>query len=430
MKKNDIKKNILLTITMFTLAFFFGLISEVKATQNTCEYTDKIAGKRYSTKNCNVYYITSCQPISCQNPMCIYTSIGESQKSGVVSRYELSNSQKAGCDNNTPSETPSENPPSTPSETPSSSKTCAYKSSNAQITFTINGTDVSYKADKVTAKYVRVSKNIENFTKEDGSLYCPTTIYYGEPSDSTSDQRIVEFTFDANAGYTNKATYDEGNTTDPIVDEEKQSVTFYDASGTAITLAMGKETNNIYVLDEGAYTDVTKLSQFASSGNVTVNDFNQFTYLYHAGSVKGGSYIFGKSCDIKTNQYAKTANYATVKSNAIVCANAEDISKIEGAGSDKCDYLLGDPNDPKKQDLAYWIQWCLDIIKYAAIIALLIFSTIDFVQALIKDDKDAIKKAATKALKRFVFAVLIFFLPIIVEVLMKVFGAYGTCGIG
>lgn len=93
-----------------------------------------------------------------------------------------------------------------------------------------------------------------------------------------------------------------------------------------------------------------------------------------------------------------------------------------------CKGLLGEVSDPNS--IAYWLQWILNIMKYLAIIALLALSTTDFIQALVKDDKDALKKAATKTLKRFIFAVLLFFLPIIVEVLMKLFGAYGTCNIG
>lgn len=93
-----------------------------------------------------------------------------------------------------------------------------------------------------------------------------------------------------------------------------------------------------------------------------------------------------------------------------------------------CEGLLGNPEDSNA--LAYWIQWMLNIIKYIAIIALLILSTMDFIKAIVSGDKDALKKASITTIKRFLFAVLIFFLPIIVEVIMKLFGAYGTCNIG
>ncbi len=92
-----------------------------------------------------------------------------------------------------------------------------------------------------------------------------------------------------------------------------------------------------------------------------------------------------------------------------------------------CDNVLGDPDDP--DCTAYWLQWILDIIKYIAIAALLVLSTFDFIKAIISNDKDALKKAGTTAAKRFIFVVILFFLPIIIDLLMRLFGAYGTCGI-
>ncbi|MEG1312937.1 MAG: hypothetical protein RSD40_01350, partial [Bacilli bacterium] len=97
-------------------------------------------------------------------------------------------------------------------------------------------------------------------------------------------------------------------------------------------------------------------------------------------------------------------------------------------GDMNCNALFGDitePNDP-----AYWIQWSLNLMKYIAIIALLVLSTMDFLKAMVNQDKDGIQKAMKTTAKRFIFAVLLFFLPIIVEFIMNLFGAYGTCGLG
>lgn len=341
-------KNKYKIMLILTIALTFSLKDNVRANtlaypnnENTCEYTDTINGVRYSKNSCDNYYITSCQPASCGNPLCIYSSRNGSSANGTVSRYDLMNAIKEGCE-----ETPGEN------QNPG-----------------------------------------ENENPEDP----------GQAEDPNEDV---------------------------IPDEEKLSATFYDKNGKAITVAIGKETNNIYALENEEYTDVTRFAKFDSNTNVTASNFEQFTYLFHTGSTQGGSYVFGKSCDIKTNQYSKTANFAKNKSDVIVCVNKDEISSITGADNEKCNALLGDPHDETKQSVAYWLQWCLNIIKYAAIIALLAFSTIDFVKALVNDDKDGLKKALMKTLKRFVFAVLIFFLPIIIEVLMKIFGAYGTCGIG
>lgn len=89
---------------------------------------------------------------------------------------------------------------------------------------------------------------------------------------------------------------------------------------------------------------------------------------------------------------------------------------------------LGDPSDSNYP--AFWLQKILDIMKYAAIVALLVLVTTDFVKAVASNDKDALKKAGTTAIKRFIYCVLLFFLPSIISLLMTLFGAYGTCGIG
>ena len=90
-----------------------------------------------------------------------------------------------------------------------------------------------------------------------------------------------------------------------------------------------------------------------------------------------------------------------------------------------CESVFGDATSPEYP--AYWIQMVLDVMKYAAIIALLGLSIADFVKAIVSDDKDALKKAGTTSIKRFIYCVIIFFLPIIVNFLMNLFGFYSDC---
>lgn len=100
---------------------------------------------------------------------------------------------------------------------------------------------------------------------------------------------------------------------------------------------------------------------------------------------------------------------------------------VVSADNENCP-AFGDPNI--ETDPAYWIQWILNLMKYMAIIALLVLVISDFLKALVENDKDALKKAGSKALKRFIYCVLLFFLPTIISLIMTMFGAYGTCGIG
>ena len=107
---------------------------------------------------------------------------------------------------------------------------------------------------------------------------------------------------------------------------------------------------------------------------------------------------------------------------------AGEVSDNMCGSNGECQSVFGDPNDIDCP--AYWIQWVLDVMKYIAIAALLVLSTTDFIKALVANDKDALKKAGVSAAKRFIFCVLIFFLPILIDFVMELFGAYGTCGIG
>lgn len=100
---------------------------------------------------------------------------------------------------------------------------------------------------------------------------------------------------------------------------------------------------------------------------------------------------------------------------------------VVSAENENCP-AFGDPN--VETDPAYWIQWILNLMKYMAIIALLVLVISDFFKAIVENDKDALKKAGNKALKRFIYCVLLFFLPTIISLIMTMFGAYGTCGIG
>ena len=112
--------------------------------------------------------------------------------------------------------------------------------------------------------------------------------------------------------------------------------------------------------------------------------------------------------------------------NASVIEN-DFTRNIAVAVKDECP-ALGNPED--SQYPAYWLQEALNIMRYIAIVALLVLVTIDFVKAVASNDKDALKKAGSTAIKRFIYCVLLFFVPIIVKIIMTMFGAYGSCGIG
>jgi len=84
--------------------------------------------------------------------------------------------------------------------------------------------------------------------------------------------------------------------------------------------------------------------------------------------------------------------------------------------------------DPKLKFVAF-LQEIFDIMKYAGPILCLVLSTMDFVKAAAAQDKDALKKAAQTGLKRLGLAILLFFIPVLLNFLFPLLGWNGTCGI-
>ena len=201
---------------------------------------------------------------------------------------------------------------------------------------------------------------------------------------------------------------------------------------------VGRMSTRIEYIEENDTKNTTAVSVVVDSTNETIminglpnvtNNYNLFKnncperiYLCSLGS-QGNYRIYSsddrKSCDSYVNLVLKSSSGYNKANNRGGYGTNESVN---------CDYLLGDPDDSKY--IAYWLQWALDLMKYLGIIALFVMSTVDFVKALVQNDQDALKKAATTSLKRFVLCVLLFFVPIIVDTLMSFLGAYGTCSIG
>lgn len=95
--------------------------------------------------------------------------------------------------------------------------------------------------------------------------------------------------------------------------------------------------------------------------------------------------------------------------------------------SANCDALLGDPTD--SNSVAYFLQQILTVMKYAGPLLCLVLSVVDFVKAAASQDKDALNKATKTTGKRIVYALVLFFIPTLINFIFPLLGWYGTCGI-
>jgi len=85
-----------------------------------------------------------------------------------------------------------------------------------------------------------------------------------------------------------------------------------------------------------------------------------------------------------------------------------------------CESLFGDPyQGGKNASPAYYMSFAFKIIRYAAIIILIVFSISDFVSAVASQDDDELKKAMNKTIKRLVLCVLIFLLPMLIQFILE-----------
>lgn len=112
---------------------------------------------------------------------------------------------------------------------------------------------------------------------------------------------------------------------------------------------------------------------------------------------------------------------------------AENIKDKINSGKQDCESLLGNPKCESGQNCspAFYLQTIFNIMKYIAIILVIVFTTIDFIVAVSAQDDDKMKKATNKAAIRLIWCVAIFILPILLEFLFTFIDVYSpsTCGL-
>lgn len=120
--------------------------------------------------------------------------------------------------------------------------------------------------------------------------------------------------------------------------------------------------------------------------------------------------------------------------NALFLLNFERVEAMTGdvvysldSEKQNCESIFGDP----KQDgtVANFLQHIFTIIGYAAPLLCLVLSVFEFTKAAASQDKDALTKAVKRTFKRIILAIVLFFLPMLINFLFPLLGWYGTCGI-
>lgn len=91
--------------------------------------------------------------------------------------------------------------------------------------------------------------------------------------------------------------------------------------------------------------------------------------------------------------------------------------------------ILGNPED--EDSVAWLLQQILNYIKVLGPILVVILSSVEFVKVIVQGDDDAMAKAQKKLFYRLMLAAMLFFIPVLVEFILDIFGLTSdpTCGL-
>lgn len=89
---------------------------------------------------------------------------------------------------------------------------------------------------------------------------------------------------------------------------------------------------------------------------------------------------------------------------------------------------LGDVNDP--DSVAWLLQKLLNYIKILGPFLVLIYSSIDFIKAIVTSDDESLKKATKNLSMRLILALALFLIPVFVNVMLNIVGLTSDlCGL-
>ncbi len=123
----------------------------------------------------------------------------------------------------------------------------------------------------------------------------------------------------------------------------------------------------------------------------------------------------------------------TISDSTVVLTDSNNINSwMNDYNTDEgsCSSILGDPSNPKS--VAWLVVTVLNYFRIIGPLAVIVLSGVDYVKAIINSDDDALKKTHSRLVKRLILAALLFLIPTVVDLLLKVFNIVSDplCGIG
>ena len=105
--------------------------------------------------------------------------------------------------------------------------------------------------------------------------------------------------------------------------------------------------------------------------------------------------------------------------------NTDETKKVSSCTGK--DSLLGDVSN--EDSVAWLLQKLFNYIKVLGPSLTIILSSIDYIKAIVLSDEKQVRKVNSNFVKRMIAAVLLFFIPTLVEVIFNILGITTDCGI-
>ena len=126
---------------------------------------------------------------------------------------------------------------------------------------------------------------------------------------------------------------------------------------------------------------------------------------------------------VKENPYTGTgsnSSSATID-NEVSTGGSNDIvdnNYNSGAEQEGCNVV--------PEEIQKWIRISLNFVKYVALVLVVVLGTIDFIKAAGSGEPDAMKKSGQSFIKRVVAVIILFLLPMLVELILHLINLYGA----
>ena len=282
-----------------------------------------------------------------------------------------------------------------------------YNVTTKEFDFTTSGNDMK---NRIIVRNDVIESNFFN-TYTDGSLFCPA-IYIDVGNKSNYPNEPYISIYNKKTGIARMLAASEAKINKPSSESSassSQKTCVYEASTGTVQYIIDTEKKTIL----SSKLDGEKVSNPFTYDEIWTGDgCNDDLELYRTCNNGTCSITKEKQTGDKVTSVQLTINEK--KSTGV----QKEYEYNQGEEVSGCEVI---PDSIQK-----WIKILLNFIKYIALVLVIILGTIDFIKAASSGEPDAVKKAGQSFLKRVVAVILLFLLPIIVELILNLINLYGA----